>query len=65
MLEQLKKVDGVGEAMANHSGSLIRITFDENADGDTVASELESILDEQKRQPRQLGKAEAIQAIAK
>ena len=51
MLEQLEKVDGVESAMANHTGSLVRVSLKESSDAHSVASELEAILAKQKRKP--------------
>lgn len=63
MLAQLEKVEGVESAMANHSGSLIRASLKDSADSVFVASELDAILKEQNRKPKQLAGDEAANAI--
>ncbi len=63
MLEQLDKVQGVDSSMANHSGSLVRIRIDDVANPDEVAAELEQILQEQKRKPKQLSGEDLARAI--
>lgn len=52
MLEQLAKVDGVKTAMANHSGSLVRVVLTNDADPNNVAEELTAILNKQGRKPK-------------
>ena len=52
MLAQLEKVEGVKSAMANHTGSLVRVSITEEADAGTVAQELSAILKKQGRKPK-------------
>ena len=63
MLEKLEKVEGVQSAMANHAGSLVRITLKANAKTGSVASELEAILQKQGRKPKALTENEIATAI--
>lgn len=63
MLEQLEEVDGVQAAMANHAGSLVRISLKEHANTGSVASELEAILKKEGRKPKALTDSEIATAI--
>lgn len=63
MLAQLEKVECVESAMANHTGSLVRVSLKASADSVAVASELDAILKEQNRKPKQLAGDEAANAI--
>ena len=63
MLEQLEKVNGVDAAMANHSGSLVRVSLKDNANPQVVASELTSIFKRQNRKPIQFFNDELALAI--
>ena len=64
MLEQLEKVDGVESAMANHTGSMIRISLKENADVDTIANEMNSILEKEGRKPKRLSRDQVVKAVS-
>ncbi len=64
MLEQLEKNENVKSAMANHTGTLVRVVLVDAADVTSVASELESILVKQNRKPRQLFGDDVAAAIS-
>ncbi len=63
MLELLDKLDGVKSAMANHTGSLIRVQLEESADSDSIAAELHAILNQQRRMPKRLVGEEIAKAV--
>jgi len=63
VLAALEKVDGVKSAMANHSGSMVRISLSESANADAVSKELKKILKKQGRKPRQMSGEELAKAI--
>jgi hypothetical protein len=63
VLEQLEKVEGVQAAMANHSGSLVRISLVDGASSRDVSMALGKILIDQKRKPKPLSGDELAKAI--
>ena len=63
MLEQLEEIEGVVSAMANHTGTLVRVSLTDSADRQLVASELASILKKQNRKPKQLFGDDVAKAI--
>jgi hypothetical protein len=63
VLEQLKKVEGVDAAMANHTGSMIQISLKRNADVDTIANEMTAILEKEGRKPKRLSGGELVAAV--
>lgn len=63
MLELLDKVDGVESAMANHTGTLVRVSLVHGADANSVSLDLKSILEKQNRKAKPLAAIEIAKAI--